>query len=155
MSDAEWMDLFGKCSTVEEATPWWKGALMNCIPSENCTQALDEDSNAKVCGWVYRAVPPSLRREGLSFTHHKLVAGYTDHDLINELLSVAESRGFTTRQFIQYLKAFETASKGEEPTEPTAKAPMDKQAALHLARSAEGRTWQVEDTQALAFYLGV
>lgn len=155
VTTGEWLDLYDKCQSIHEASNWWLGDLMLVSPSEECTQALDEGSKARVCEWVSRCVGVSTRRASLSWSHHRLIAKH-DPDLQDELLEVAERKGFTVTEFTAYLKAFDNASEGKEQTEPKEKLyTTDKQACIALARSREGRTWMSEDTQAISFYLGL
>ena len=148
----EWLDLFDKCQSIHEASNWWLGDLMCAIPSEDCTQALEEGSKARICEWVSRCVQPAERREGLSWSHHRQVAKLAP-DLQDDLLEVAESEGFTVAQFVAYLKAFDNASKGKEPTEPNITPPIDKQAALALSEARIGLQWTRADHNSLVFYL--
>lgn len=144
----EWIDLFAKCLSVNSASNWWIGALMVGIVDETCSQALDEHSErARQCEWVYRRVKPENRTD-LSFTHHRLVAKYTD-DEQRLMLADAQAHKLTTAEFSVYLKAYD--STGEEPKEP--KVTIDKTAVRSICQSKEGKTWTEEDTRSVEFYL--
>ena len=54
--------------------------------------------------WVCSRVPSHLRREGLSFTHHQVVAGL-DHAMQQHFLGRAEEESWTTKELGDNLKA--------------------------------------------------
>ena len=150
MTSTEWLDTWDRVMALTEASSWWLGALLANQPSESCSQAFDESlsTRARQCLWVYQSVPPENRRCDLSWSHHRLVAPFSHSEQV-DLLEAAVENGLTFSKFEVMVKAYKDPNI--EPKPP--KSIIDKGAVQSICQSKEGRTWTVEDTRSVEFYL--
>ena len=113
--------------------------------------------------WVCSRVPAHLRREGLSFTHHQVVAGL-DTAMQQQLLIRAEEESWTTKELGDHINAIEAPQKAPEaPVEAdegdgidtASEAPEDaREAVVSYCRSKEQSRWDAHDTAMIAHLFG-
>lgn len=157
LTEDEWIAAFGKCLRVGEALPWYIGKLMNCMPTEECSQVFNEHSQStlRVYAWVYRSVPPGARWADLTFKHHQLVASFDGEEQVNLLAGMADN-SLSTDQAEAFVRSYKLELEGKPQTElAKPRQPIDKQAALALAEAKEGKVWERADTSALKTYLSL
>lgn len=96
---------------IEGAIHWWIGDLFNYGEArwgEACYQIVDGYDFAvqtiRNDKWVAKAVPASLRRDTLHYSHHVEIASL-EPNLQDELLNLAEEENLTVRELRQKVKA--------------------------------------------------
>src|SRR5262245_16386204 len=135
----EWAGIGNVLGTMARATPWLLGDWVNYgdrAYGETYAQALSETglsyaylSNA---AWICRRVPPSRRREKLSFGHHEVVAPMTPAEQ-KRWLREAEKGEWTRATFREQVQHHLHPPERPTWTDPPMKTVKD---ALHRARDA-------------------
>jgi len=95
-------------ATMERTSALWVGDLLNLCQAffgEQYAQLVPEGSEEtwRKYQWVCSKVPPTWRREELTFTHYQIVAGLED-DNIKDLLDKAVANKWTTRELREAVK---------------------------------------------------
>jgi hypothetical protein len=116
----EWENLGQALQVLEQAVQWYIGDWLvygERAYGDLCHQGVEMTGRAAQtlsnCAWVAGHVPPEVRREELSFTHHSFVASLPVEEQA-ELLSIAESECLTTREFSETVKDYKRKKAGLE-----------------------------------------
>lgn len=101
---ARWSELVRSLTVMVDACPWWLGdALIFGERKYGQTYAQVAEVTGKAIhtlqnsAWVASRIPPSRRREDLSFSHHAEVAGM-EPDIADAYLNLAEEHGWTRNE---------------------------------------------------------
>ena len=120
----EWELLGKRLSKLDKTIQWMVGDWLNIGESyfgEEHAQGLDTDmfseSTLRVYGWVCKKVAPSVRRPGLSFSHHQLIAELSPVEQAEWLDKAAVGTDGEPWSSATLKKAIKAAS---EPAEPKA-----------------------------------
>ena len=145
-----WDGLGSSLESVQSAGSFWMGDWLiygESAYGEEAEQVLDRLplSTRKVYAWVARAFPPERRREGLSWSHHRLAAGL-DPTRADLLLDAAEREAWT----VQRLKEAIAEQDGKK-----VQRRADREAAAHYSAAQVGKEWTAASHRELCLYLAV
>ena len=142
----------GMCPTLVAAQSvgnWWMGDWIRHGETfgEEAEQYLDQIplSSRKVYVWVAAQIPPERRREALTWTHHRLVAGL-DPTRADLLLDAAEREQWPAQRLKEAI-----AEQEGKPVHGRA----DRQAAAQYSAAAVGQEWTESHHRELCLYLAV
>lgn len=106
-----WENVGLELKYIEAAVHWWIGDWLNYGETrwgEDFAQVLDEldysDRTLATDKYVAKAIPPSRRRDNLSFSHHREVAPLPP-DRQDKVLALADEKRLNTRQVREIVKA--------------------------------------------------
>ena len=88
---------------------------------DDYTRAVSPDRTRRIeqTLWVWRSVPPEIRRDDLTFSHHRSVAGIKDANLQKRLLDMAAANGWQVATLAAAVKrAKETDGEDLMPWQP-------------------------------------
>jgi hypothetical protein len=118
MTFEEWEAALEWCQSVEKASPWWVGDLIEMGEArwgEKYAQALDHTKYSEQAlrdiAYVARSVAPSIRRPEVSFTHHREVAALPP-SAQQTWLHKAETENLTAAQLRLRIKVEKSAAEG-------------------------------------------
>lgn len=139
----DWLQVGEALSLATGAIHFWIGDWIlagECRWGEKYAQAVDAThfviGTLQNDAWVASRVPPSLRNEKLSWTHHYLVADTRyDEDTQRALLSKAAERGWTTRYMRKVIENWWCIFGGESRKRTASRSRDDAVSALPLASS--------------------
>jgi hypothetical protein len=114
----DWLELCSRLNQSITSYQFWLGDAINHgedIYGEEHFQLFDhieaEEGTLRNYAWVTRQIPPSMRREGVTWTHHRELASVKDLDLQLELLDRIETEGMTTRQVQEAKNAWQQSAQ--------------------------------------------
>lgn len=106
----KWQQTGEALGRVARACQWWIGDWLNYgkrAYGEKYAQAMDatgyDYSTVSDWAWVSKAVEPSVRTEGLSWSHHKQIAALNPPDQ-DRWLTAAEANGWSKAQLRKQIK---------------------------------------------------
>lgn len=120
----EWERLGEQLHMTIDAAYWAIGgwaAFGEAMYGDTYTRAVSPDRSRRVeqALWVHRKVPSGIRRENLSHSHHRAVAGLADVDVMRRLLDMAEANNWQVATLAAAVKrAKETAGADLMPWQP-------------------------------------
>jgi len=104
MTFEEWSEVGHKLARINRAWRWWAGDWLHYGEQafgEMAAQAMNDlgvdYQTLANCAWVAGKIPPSRRRENLSWSHHEAIAGMDDPIAADTLLDQAENQHLTTK----------------------------------------------------------
>lgn len=108
----EWVQILGSLKLMKGAVHFWIGDALNYGEGkfgEQFSQVLDgldyEYGTLQNDKWVSGRIPPSRRREKLTFAHHQEVADLMPEDQ-EKMLDDAESKGLNTKDFRAHVRRY-------------------------------------------------
>lgn len=120
MTYEQWAQIGSTFQQIESSLPWWLGDWLNAGEvryGETYTQAIELTGSKiealKQYKWVAGRIPLHMRRQALSWTHHRLVAKMGEYDQAGWLYT-AEQEGWTSAE----LKRAIADELTEDLTEP-------------------------------------
>ena len=122
----QWAEVGQALRGIEDGARWWAGDWLNhgeAMFGEECSQYLEAADRTLIkYRWICEAYTIEDRVEGLSFTHHEIVANVENRDDRNEMLHLALEHNMSTRGLRDHLRRY-TLGQSFDDTEPDPQAP--------------------------------
>ena len=150
ISLAAWAGLCSTLVSAQSAGNWWLGDWCNYgaeAYGEEAEQYLDQVplASRKGYAWVAARITPERRREALTWSHHRLVAGL-DATRADLLLDAAEREQWPAQRLREAI-----AEQDGKPVHHRA----DREAAVQYSAAQVGKEWTAANHRELCLYLAV
>lgn len=119
----EWLSALGEIASAHQATAWWLGDLLAYGEDMKMSYAEAAEATGYAVGSlrnmasISRQVSPEVRRPGIHWRTHKVVAPLADPDEQSRWLELAEIKGMTSDDLALAIKSEQRAGGGLEDAE--------------------------------------